>query len=158
VQTGRQIGPAEVERLAKRCGISGPFLQTEDLFRGSVSATPKEMSIGLATLGNQGKRPKPYLIREIRDSSGEIIHTTKPQLTQALSQTAALDATTVLRRKNNTRTFTGATGSERDAWTLRLGPSGATAIWIGFDTPTAIAREPRLTSLLDEFVQRLGND
>jgi penicillin-binding protein 1A len=158
VQTGRQIGPAEVERLAKRCGISGPFLQTEDLFRGSVSATPREMSVGLATLGNQGKRPKPYLIREIRDSSGETIHTAKPQLTQALSQPAALDATTVLRRKNNTRTFTGATGSERDAWTLRLGPSGATAIWIGFDTPTAIAREPRLTSLLDEFVQRLGND
>jgi membrane carboxypeptidase/penicillin-binding protein len=47
---------------------------------------------------------------------------------------------------------------ERDAWTLRLGPSGSTAIWIGFDKPTAIAREPRLKSLLDEFVKRLGND
>ena len=27
----------------------------------------------------------------------------------------------------------------------------------GFDKPTAIAREPRLKSLLDEFVKRLGN-
>ena len=27
VQTGRQIGPAEVERIAKRCGIAGPFLR-----------------------------------------------------------------------------------------------------------------------------------
>ena len=158
VQTGRQIGPAEVERLAKRCGIDGPFLQTEDLFRGSVAATPQEMSIGLATLGNQGKRPKPFFIREIRDASGELIHTTKPQLTQALSPTAALDATSVLNRRNGTRCFTGATGSERDAWTLRLGPTGATAIWIGFDKPAAIAREPRLKSLLDEFVKRLGND
>ena len=157
VQTGRQIGPAEVERLAKRCGIAGPFLQSEDLFRGSVAATPMEMSIGLATLGNKGKRPRPYFIREIRDAAGEVIYTAKPQLASALSPHAALEATTVLSRSNSTRTFTGATGSDRDAWTLRLGPSGATAIWIGFDKPAAIAPEKRINSLLDEFVKRLGN-
>ena len=82
----------------------------------------------------------------------------QPQLPQALSPAAARDATSVLRRRSGTRCFTGATGSERDAWTLRLGPSGATAIWIGFDQPTPIAREPRLNALLDEFVKRLGND
>lgn len=158
VLTGRQIGPAEVERLAKRCGIAGPFLKTEDLFRGSVAATPLEMSVGLATLGNKGKRAKPYLIREIRDSAGEVIYTAKPDLVQALSPNAAVDATSVLARSGGTRCFTGATGSERDAWTLRLGPGGATAIWLGFDKPTVIAREPRLKSLLDEFVQRLGNN
>ena len=158
VQTGRQIGPAEVERLAKRCGIAGPFLDTEDLFRGSVAATPLEMSVGLATLGNQGKRPKPYLIREIRDANGEVIYTAKPQLTAALTASAATDATSVLQHSGGTRCFTGATGSERDAWTLRLGPGGATAIWLGFDKPVAIAREPRLKSLLDEFVKRLGNN
>lgn len=157
VQTGRQIGPAEVERIAKRCGIAGPFLQTEDLFRGAVAATPMEMSVGLATLGNKGKRPKPFLIQEIRDASGEVIYSAKPQLTSALSPQAALDAASVLARKNSTRTFTGATGSERDAWTLRLGPSGATAIWIGFDKPSVVAPEKRLNSLLEEFVKRLGN-
>jgi len=164
VQTGRQIGPGEVERLAKRCGLTGKcgltdtFATTEDLFRGAVTATPLEMAVGLATLGNQGKRPKPYMIREIRDATGDVIYTASPQLTQALSAAAAADATSVLARTNGTRAFTGATGSERDAWTLRLGPSGATAIWIGFDKPTAIAREARLKSLLDEFVQRLGNE
>jgi penicillin-binding protein 1A len=157
IQTGRQIGPSEVERLAKRCGIAGPFLETEDLFRGAVAATPREMSIGLATLGNQGKRAKPYFIQEIRDATGEVIYTAKPLLNAALSPAAAQDATSVLQRSGGTRNFTGATGSERDAWTLRLGPSGATAIWLGFDKPTAIAREPRLKSLLDEFVIRLGN-
>lgn len=158
VQTGRQIGPGEVERLARRCGLDGPFVSSEDLFRGAVAATPLEMATGLATLGNRGKRPKPYLIREIRDASGDVIYRPEPQLTQALSPAAALDATSVLRRTGGTRCFTGATTSERDAWTLRLGPSGATAIWIGFDQPTAITREPRLKSLLDEFVKRLGND
>lgn len=158
VQTGRQIGPAEVERLAKRCGIEGPFLKSEDLFRGSVAATPMEMSVGLATLGNKGKRAKPYLIQEIRDSSGEVIYTAKPDLTAALGAAAAEDATSVLQRSGGTRCFTGATGSERDAWTLRLGPGGATAIWLGFDKPTVIAKDTRLKALLDEFVKRLGNN
>ncbi len=158
VQTGRQIGPGEVERIARRCGLNGPFLDTEDLFRGAVAATPQEMSVGLATLGNKGQRPKPYLIREIRDAAGEVLYSAKPQLTQALSPAAALDAASVLKRKNGTRCFTGATGSERDAWTLRLGPSGSTAIWIGFDKPTTIAKEARLKSLLNEFVKRLGTE
>jgi membrane peptidoglycan carboxypeptidase len=158
IQTGRQIGPAEVERIAKRCGITGKFSETEDLFRGTIDATPLEMSVGLAILGNQGKRAKPYLIREIRDATGEVIYTAKLQLTSALTPAAAQDATSVLQKSGGTRCFTGATGSERDAWTLRLGPSGATAIWLGFDKPTPIAREPRLKSLLDEFVKRLGNN
>ncbi len=157
VQTGRQIGPAEVERLARRCGIAGPFLQTEDLFRGAVAATPMEMSVGLATLGNDGKRPRPFFIREIRDSNGKLLHRTASDLSQALDPQAAKEAASVLRRAHGTRCFTGATGSERDAWTLRLGSAGSTAIWIGFDQPAAIAPEKRLNSLLDEFVQRLGN-
>lgn len=158
IQTGRQIGPTEVQRIAKRCGISGPFLDTEDLFRGSVAATPLEMSVGLATLGNRGQRPQPFLIREIRDAEDKPIFTRKPDLSPAITPAAAADATSVLQRRAGTRCFTGATGSERDAWTLRLGPSGATAIWIGFDQPTVIAPERRLKALLDEFVTRLGNE
>lgn len=158
VQTGRQIGPEEVVRIAKRCGITGRFSDTEDLFRGTVTATPLEMSVGLAMLGNKGKRAKPYLIQEIRDSTGEVIYTTQPEFSSALTATAALDAASVLQKSGGTRCFTGATGSERDAWTLRLGPSGATAIWLGFDKPAVIAPERRLKLLLDEFVKRLGNN
>jgi len=157
VQTGRQIGPAEVERLAKRCGISGPFLNTEDLFRGAVAATPMEMSVGLATLGNKGKLPKPYFISRIEDTEGKTLFRAKPSVTQALGAPAAADALGVLENRSGTRSFTGATGSERDAWTLRLGPSGSTAIWIGFDEPKRISSEARLNALLDEFVERLGN-
>lgn len=157
IQTGRQIGPREVQRIATRCGIAGPFLETEDLFRGSVAATPREMSVGLATLGNRGQRPKPFFIKEIRDHEDKPIYTREPDFSSAITAGAAGDATSVLQRRAGTRCFTGATASERDAWTLRLGPTGATAIWIGFDQPTAIAPERRLKALLDEFVTRLGN-
>lgn len=157
IQTGRQIGPEEVERLAKRCGISGPFLTTEDLFRGAVAATPMEMSVGLATLGNKGNKPKSYFVSRIKDAVGKTIYTAKSKSDAALSAPAAEEAVSVLKNRSGTRCFTGATGSERDAWTLRLGPSGSTAIWIGFDVPKKIAKETRLKALLDEFVERLGN-
>lgn len=156
IQTGRQIGALEVQRLAKRCGISGPFLETEDLFRGAVSATPMEMSVGLATLGNKGNKPRPHLIRKITDSEGNVIYQAKLKSQPALSKSAAEDAVSVLKNISGTRSFTGATGSERDAWVMRLGPSGSTAIWIGFDTPKKIAPELRLNALLEEFVRRLG--
>jgi penicillin-binding protein len=116
-----------------------------------------EMSVGLATLGNKGRKPKPYFISRIEDAEGKTIYRAKPQNVQALGEQAAQEAVGVLKNRSGTRCFTGATGSERDAWTLRLGPSGSTAIWIGFDTPTKIADENRLGALLNEFVERLGN-
>lgn len=157
MQTGRQIGVAEVQRLAKRCGISGPFVDSEDLLRGAVSATPLEMSVGLATLGNKGKKPDPYFISRITDHEGRTIYQAKPTGRQALSKSAAEEAQSVLTPSSGTKTFIGATGSERDAWVLRLGPSGSTAIWIGFDRPKQIAPEQRVKALLGEFVKRLDN-
>jgi hypothetical protein len=53
-----------------------------------------------------------------------------------------------------TKCFTGATGSECEALPLRLGPKGATSIWIGFDQRQVIAPKPRLKALL--FPARLS--
>lgn len=157
VATGRPIGPEGVERIARRCGLTGPFLQTEDLYRGSVSATPMEMAIGLATLANQGSRPRPYLIRQIVNSDNEVIAENGPLFFPALTAPAARKSLSVLKETKGTDAFTGATGSEREAWTLRLGPKGSTAIWVGFDKPQVITQETRLKKLLSEIVDRLDN-
>jgi membrane carboxypeptidase/penicillin-binding protein len=115
------------------------------------------MSVGLATLGNKGKKPDPYFISRITDHEGRTIYQAKPTGRQALSKSAAEEAQSVLTPSSGTKTFIGATGSERDAWVLRLGPSGSTAIWIGFDRPKQIAPEQRVKALLGEFVKRLDN-
>lgn len=157
VRTGTPIGAEAVERIARRCGLSGPFSSTEDLYRGAVSATPMEMAIGLATLAHQGKRPRPFLIREIRNSENEILLKNEPSLFSALSPPAARSGLNVLKQTKGSDIFTGATGSEREAWTLRLGPKGSTAIWVGFDQPQVITQESRLKQLLSDIVTRLDN-
>jgi penicillin-binding protein 1A len=158
LQMGRQIGPQEVARIAKRLGLAGPFADSEDLFRGYLAASPRDAATALATIGNDGKRPRLFFIREVKSLTGELLYTGKSDHTQAISENAAKDAGSILKSSAGTKCLTGSTSSERDAWTLRLGPSGATAIWIGFDQPAPIASEARLNSLLTEFVKRLGND
>jgi membrane carboxypeptidase/penicillin-binding protein len=116
-----------------------------------------EMAIGLSTLAHQGQRPRPFLIREIRNSENEVITSNKPELFAALTPAAARQSLTVLKQTKGSDIFTGATGSEREAWTLRLGPKGSTAIWVGFDQPQVITHEARLKQLLSEIVNRLDN-
>ncbi|MDX1680715.1 MAG: transglycosylase domain-containing protein [Akkermansiaceae bacterium] len=158
LQTGRQVSLGEVQRVAKACGLKeGLYNDTEDLLRGSVTASPREMATGLATLAHEGKRPKLHLIREIRNTQGEVLYKVEPEFYKAIKRDAAIDAMSVIEKRSGTRCFTGATASERDAWVLRLGPSGSTAIWIGFDQPKKIASEKRLKALLEGMVERLGN-
>lgn len=157
VATGRPVGPDGVERIARRCGLTGPFLLSEDLYRGAVSATPMEMAIGLSTLANKGSRPRPFLIRKIINSSDELVAESGPIFFPAISAQAARKSLSVLKETKGSDIFTGATGSEREAWTLRLGPKGSTAIWVGFDKPQVITHEARLKKLLSDIVNRLDN-
>ena len=139
------------------CGLKGSFADTEDLLRGAVTASPRHMATGLATLAHDGKRPSLHLIREVRNTKGEVLYQVEPKFKLAVKRDAAIDGMSVIDPHGATRSFTGATASERDAWVLRVGPSGSTAIWIGFDQPKRISSERRLKALLDEFVKRLAN-
>lgn len=155
VQTGRQTGPTEVARIMLRCGIGGPFNESEDLFRGSVAVTPLELATALATLANRGQRPEPFLVTGIHDRGQRRIYHAEPELSPAISADAANESIGLFESMSTTRVFTGFTGSGRDAWILRLGPTGSTAIWFGFDQPTKIAGPAELKRFLDAFASHL---
>jgi len=155
--TGRQLGPLETARIARRCGIGGPFLETEDLFRGSAAASPMELATALATLSNAGKRPKPFLVNRIHDAGGTELYRRRPEFSQAITRAAAEEACSLLESRHGTRCHTGTTGSGRDAWMLRVGPSGSTVVWLGFDDPKRISSNPHLDRVLGQLVKRLGN-
>jgi penicillin-binding protein 1A len=155
VRTGSNVGPDAVTRIARRCGIQGPFAENEDLYRGAVCATPMEMARALATLANRGQRTKHYLIRRIESSAGEMLSQGEQESFPALTPAAAKEALQVLKPAGSADHFIGATGSEREAWMLRLGPKGSTAIWVGFDQPKVIAPADRLARFLRDTLKRL---
>jgi penicillin-binding protein 1A len=159
LQTGRQIGPAEVERIARRCGITGPFSHTEDLFRGTAAASPLELAIALATLGNDGQRPKPYIIEDIRGRTGRTLYQATPDLSPAISPDTASEALGLfekIQKDGASPVFIASGTNGRDGWILRLGHSGATAIWIGFDKPAKTLPRTELERFLKRLASRLG--
>jgi membrane peptidoglycan carboxypeptidase len=156
LQTGRQIGSAETERITRRLGITGRFLEGDDLFRGGAAASPLETAVALATLATKGKRPSPYIIREITDASGRVLFTRHPDLSQAISADAANESLRVFSRSGSSLILTGSTHSCTDAWLQRVGPSGATVAWFGFDNPTRIADSKTLDAAVSNLAERLG--
>jgi len=156
LQTGRQLGSAQTERLVRRLGITGRFLEGDDLFRGGAAASPLETAVALATLATKGKRPSPYIIRQITDSSGRILFTRKPDLAQAISADAANESLRVFSRSGSSLVLTGSTHSGSDAWLQRVGPSGATVAWFGFDNPIRIADSKTLDAAMSSLAERLG--
>jgi membrane peptidoglycan carboxypeptidase len=156
LQTGRQIGAAETERLSRRLGIRGRFLDGDDLFRGGAAASPMEAAVALATLATKGKRPSPFIIQQISDASGRILFTRQPDVAQAIRADAATEALSVFTKSGSSLIFTGATHSCTDAWLQRVGPSGATVAWFGFDNPTRITDSKILNSAMDDLATRLG--
>lgn len=156
VQTGRQIGPAEVERIARRCGLTGPFDTTEDLFRGCAATTPFELATAVATLGNDGRRPNPFLISTIEDRGHRQLFKDAPSHSQAISADTAREVRETFHQTGPSRVFSGTGPSCRDGWILRLGPTGSTAIWFGFDQPAQIAERETLDQFLKQLATRLG--
>lgn len=156
VLTGRQLGPGETARLARRCGLGGPFLDTEDLFRGSAAATPMETATALATLAHRGRRPDPHFITRILAPDGTELFRREPTTSQAITAHAAEQALGLFRSVGTSQCFRGTTGSKHDAWILRVGPTGATAIWFGFDQSRRIADSKRLETLLDRVATSLA--
>lgn len=160
VQTGRQLGAGETARLIQRCGLelSGPFLETEDLFRGSAAVTTQDLSTALSVLGGEGLRPTPSFIREIRDASGKSVYRHTPRTTRAITANAADESLRVFKKRSGIRAFSGTSAARSDAWTLRIGPTGATAIWFGLDQPAPIAPASQINSFLESLISNLGND
>mgnify|MGYP001943080591 CR=1 FL=1 len=156
VMTGRQLGPLETARLAKRCGLGGPFLETEDLFRGSAATTPEECATALATLASDGKRPNPHLITKLTNAKGEVLYSRNAEPSQAITANAARKACELFTSVGSSRYYYGSTGSDRDAWILRIGPSGATAIWIGYDEPARITTDKALDAMLEKLGKQLA--
>lgn len=156
VQTGRQVGAPTTERICRRLGIKGPFLDGDDLFRGGAAATPFEAAVALATIANKGKRPSPFIILEITDSSGRVLFSRQPDLAKAIRPEAASEALSILTKSGPTLVLPTATHSGSDAWLHRVGPTGATVAWLGFDSPQRIADPDTLAAAMRDLAERLN--
>ncbi len=154
VQTGRQLGVVETIRLCKRLGFTGPFAANEDLYRGTIAASPVELAIAAAVLTAEGNKIEPYLIARISDSAGRVLYQREPSNSKVLMKDSAQEALAGTGLGNNGSLVT-TTHSRHDAWALSVRESRVTAFWMGYDQPRAIGRRADVSRAMHAMISRV---
>ena len=153
VQTGRQLGVEESIRLSKRLGFSGPFQKTEDLYRGSVAASPIEVARAASVIANEGRGIDLHLITKITGQNEEVIYESSPASRQPLSRGAASEALKNL--QSNKGELVTCTSSCRDGWAMVVAENEVTVIWLGYDKPKKIGSSSVIKRYLKNLLEML---
>jgi penicillin-binding protein 1A len=141
------LGPQKVAARAEAFGLRGRFPRDGGIAIGEFSATPLEMTAVVATISNEGRLVRPYIVSGITTSYGERAHWHVPprKVTQAVSPKCARMVGEAMggvvkwgtgrnARIDDARGKTGTTNEYRDAWFVGYTKDGsAVGIWMGND-------------------------
>lgn len=139
-----QVTPAKVVETAEKMGIHKGISPVPSIALGVMDISPLEMAGAYATLAANGTYAAPYGIAEVKDGSGNVIYSAKPQTSQALTPAVAYLTTDILKGVIASGTGkgaaigrpaagkTGTTQNNADAWFCGYTPQLATAVWMGF--------------------------
>ncbi|WP_202708605.1 penicillin-binding transpeptidase domain-containing protein [Sporosalibacterium faouarense] len=79
--------PGEASAIIQNKSIIGPIELATISYGQGISITPLQLITAISAIGNDGKLMKPRIVKELVDSSGEVIKRYKPQIVrQVLSE------------------------------------------------------------------------
>jgi penicillin-binding protein 1A len=132
---------------ARKLGITSHLNRNQSLALGSSGVSLLEMTSAYTVFPNEGRRPDPYAILEIKDKEENIYYEHEPQYPPQLFDEDAVEAVASAmsdvitdgtgRAANiNTSGSGGKTGTSqdfRDAWFIGFTPGYTAGIWLGND-------------------------
>jgi len=84
-----KYGPVAIIDVARRCGITSPLERVPSICLGTADISLKEMVTAYSCFANKGVRVDPTFILRIEDKNGNVIYTSRPHTTEALSEETA---------------------------------------------------------------------
>jgi penicillin-binding protein 1A len=150
VRVGNHAGLENVAHTALMAGFDTPMPQNPTSFLGSWDAATWEVATAYTIFPNEGVRYRPFLISQIKDREGNILHSTLPLPYQAASSRSARAVSGILREVTTRGTAasvrrlgfdkpcggkTGTTNDFKDAWFAGYTSNLSCAVWVGFDKP-----------------------
>ncbi|MFT6793186.1 MAG: penicillin-binding protein 1A [Rubritalea sp.] len=153
--TGQQIGAEDLLGYCTRFGITHmPSENTNDLYRGSIYASPLELANAYAIIQNEGIRAESYLVENISNNSGTELFTQDRYQQETVSTGAALNCLNMLTKNiAGKRTIQQTAYAYKHAWIITSTKTHTAVIWIGHDLPKDIPNKTTLTKSLTEKVQ-----
>ena len=138
VPLGQRVGGHAVAETARRLGITTDTREQSGLPSfplGVTAVTPLESAVAYATLAAGGLHAEPYLVEEVRDPDGRVLHRAAPRTKRALSAGVAADVTHALQAVVDEGTGSGARVPGRPSAGKTGTTSGNTAAWFVGYTP-----------------------
>jgi 1A family penicillin-binding protein len=148
----QEIGISRAVQYAKTMGV-GDVPSVPSLALGSGEVTLESLTAAYAAFANQGRVPKPVLIRRVEDRDGNLLYRSDELSSRAISETTAFLMSNMLAEVINAGTAagarslgfklpaagkTGTTNDFNDAWFIGFTPKLVTGVWVGFDQPRTI--------------------
>jgi penicillin-binding protein 1A len=156
VRLAQITGVETIRAQARKMGITTQYLPDDlSMALGSSSLTPLEMGSAFCVFANNGHRVEPYGVREIQDSSGNVLEQNGPVITDALSPETAVTIRSMLMQavswgtgtraslvKEGYQTFgkTGTTNEWTDVWFVGGTPGLVTVVYVGNDNHKTLGR------------------
>lgn len=149
IRVGAFSGLPRVRQMAERAGFLGEIPTRYSSFLGAFEATPLEVATAFTTFPNGGVRPRPFLIKEIRDRHGELLYHTGPLHIDVYSRGATWVTAQILQgvtKQGGTAAAvqqlgftapcggkTGTTDGFTNAWFAGFTSHLSCCVWVGMD-------------------------
>ena len=155
VVTGQQIGSKDLLGFCNRFGINhNPSEKPDDLYRGSIYASPLQVANAYAIIQNKGILAESYFIENITNHSNIQLFKQTPFLKETVSKGAAINCLNMLTKNiNGKRTIQQTSFAYKHAWIINSNKTHTAVIWIGHDLPKDIPNKSALTKSLAEKAQ-----
>jgi len=151
VRVSRDVGVAEIAKLAHTQGITSTLPLVPALALGAGAVTPIELTTAYAPFGNGGLRVTPFAVERVEDVFGRVLWQHPASATpRVLLATDAFLVTSLLRGVVDDGTGrsvraagirgpvagkTGTTNDGADVWFVGYTPTLVASVWFGADEP-----------------------
>lgn len=147
VKTGKQIGQKETLSLARRFGLKGKAKE-EDIFYGTIASSPLDVVTAFSVIGNGGKRPHTFFIKQIAATDGKIIFENNPDQTQVVDAGNADECLKFLDKSKGIYSNTASAFGDRALWAMTTDKKHTALLWLGYESPKPI---PNADKLMDKM-------
>ena len=183
-QLTQRVGPENVAKFAKSCGIVSPLQAVPSIGLGTNPVSMLELGGAYCPLVNGGNETPPWFVTRIEDRNGNVLETFKPASHRVLDEENAWLMTYMLKsgieepggtsqslwsydvfRGGELGGKTGTSSDHRDGWFVGVSPNIVGVAWTGNDDPamhwrTGAAGEGSKTALplFASFLQKVLRD